>query len=206
MGFIICKSGSNTIFFEVNAMDKDNNIEKLKNRIWTTRVSRVNTEKRLQQKESFIQAINIYYSCVTSIFSIMSCINNDEKLSIITVYMTISLLVSIMYLSSQKYGEKAQQYKENYISLNKLEFKLEHCDENDIEQIEEQYCDLLNDYSNHTTFDYYRTLKESSSSFQEEKNWSKFKMNYYWGVIWRTTIKILIIVLPFLLYFSRGEF
>jgi len=52
-------------------MMENNSKEKLKDQIWKTRVSRINAEKRLQQKQSFIQAINIYYSCITIIYSIM---------------------------------------------------------------------------------------------------------------------------------------
>ena len=63
----------------------------LANQIWTTRVSRVNAEKRLINKESFFQAINIYYSCLTIIFSILTLLNGnekngDEKLSLLTVH------------------------------------------------------------------------------------------------------------------------
>jgi len=38
----------------------------LANQIWTTRVSRVNAEKRLINKESFFQAINIYPELFTA--------------------------------------------------------------------------------------------------------------------------------------------
>ena len=54
-------------------------IKRLKDQIWTTRVSRINAERRLINKEKFIQAINIYYSCVTIIFSILS-INNSKSI------------------------------------------------------------------------------------------------------------------------------
>ena len=52
----------------------------LSDQIWTTRISRVNAEKRLIDKESFFQAINIYYSCVTIIFSILALLNNKKLL------------------------------------------------------------------------------------------------------------------------------
>ena len=61
-------------------MDKEK-IKKLRDQIWTTRVSRVNAEKRLVNKNSFIQGINIYYSCVTILFSILALINNDKHVS-----------------------------------------------------------------------------------------------------------------------------
>ena len=108
----------------------------LANQIWTTRVSRVNAEKRLINKESFFQAINIYYSCLTIIFSILTLLNGnekngDEKLSLLTVLMSISLLIVILYLNGQKYLEHAREYRKNYTELQRLEFDLEHVDEND---------------------------------------------------------------------------
>lgn len=82
----------------------------LSDQIWTTRISRVNAEKRLINKEAFFQGINIYYSCVTIIFSILTLLNKNEKLSLMTVFMTISLLIVILYLNGQKYLEHAREY------------------------------------------------------------------------------------------------
>ena len=92
----------------------------LSDQIWTTRISRVNAEKRLVNKEAFFQGINIYYSCVTIIFSILTLLNNNEKLSLMTVFMTISLLIVILYLNGQKYSEQAREYRKNYTELQKL--------------------------------------------------------------------------------------
>ena len=77
--------------------------KELANQIWTTRVSRVNAEKRLINKETFTQGINIYYSCITIIFSIMSLVYKNEKLSMMTIFMTICHLIVILYLKNQKY-------------------------------------------------------------------------------------------------------
>lgn len=185
-----------------------NQVEKLKNRIWITRISRINAEKRLISKEKFIQAINIYYSCLTTILSIMSVVQDDEKLGIITVYMTVSLLVSIMYLNSQKYGEHAREFRENYTALQRLEFKLNHIsgESNEIEEIEEEYCTLLNKYNNHITYDFYYTLYNSSPDFQINHGWNKTKaLKYRWGCIWRFLVKLVVVLLPIFLYFIRGE-
>ena len=101
-------------------MDNDY-INKLSDQIWITRISRVNAEKRLEKKEAFIQGINIYYSCTTIIFSILSYVTADNYLSLISIFMTISLLISIMYFNSQKYMQIAKDYKktiQNYKSWN----------------------------------------------------------------------------------------
>ena len=60
--------------------------------------------------------------------------------------MSISLLIVILYLNGQKYLEHAREYRKNYTELQRLEFDLEHVDENDQESIRKiymKYCDLL---------------------------------------------------------------
>lgn len=173
----------------------------LPDQIWTTRISRVNAEKRLINKESFSQAINIYYSCVTIIFSILALVNKDEKLSLMTVFMTISMLVIILYLNGQRYLEQAREYRKNYTELQKLEFDLK-CINDDIESIKKiytKYCDLLDSGINHISFDYYETVHGSSGEYRE-KRWKNVRFIYYWNAGWRWLLKGCVIILPVVLY------
>lgn len=179
---------------------------KFEQQVWATRVSRVNAEKRLIIKEKYFQAINIYYSCVTIIFSILSLIKHDDDLSLMTVFMSISLLIVILYLNSQKYLEHAREYRKNYTEIQKLEFKLKHIDENnkdEIQKIENFYCDLLDSSSNHISFDFYRTVYESSGEYRK-KRWKQVRVKYYYGVIWRFCVATFIIILPAFLFFFFG--
>ncbi|MBD5510929.1 MAG: SLATT domain-containing protein [Lachnospiraceae bacterium] len=175
--------------------------------IWTTRISRVNAEKRLIKKEAFFQGINIYYSCLTIIFSILALINKNDKLSLMTVFMTISLFIVILYLNGQKYLEQAREYRKNYTRLQKLEFDLKSIDESDIGAIKEiysEYCDLLDSSSNHISFDYYEAVHGSSGEYRE-KRWKNIRAKYYWNVGWRVIIKLCVIILPVILYVICGE-
>lgn len=179
-------------------MDKD----KLKDTIWTTRISRVNAESRLLRKNSFIQGVNIYYSCVTIIFSILTLIENNYALSLITVFMTISLLVTILYLNSLKYSECAKDYRSNYTMLYKLELELSRdISEERIRQIEIEYCDLLDTSCNHIAFDYYCTMYGANDEFRKNK-WNSIRHKYYFGIIWRFIVKVLVLLLPIALYFG----
>lgn len=178
----------------------------LPDQIWTTRISRVNAEKRLINKEAFFQAINIYYSCVTIIFSILALVNNDEKLSLMTVFMTISLLIVILYLNGQKYLEHAREYRKNYTELQKLEFELKSISDDDIESIKRiynRYCDLLDSSSNHISFDYYETVHGSSGEYRKNR-WKTVRVKYFWNVVWRLFLKICVILLPLVLYLICG--
>ena len=180
-------------------------IEKLKDAIWTTRISRVNAEKRLLSKDRFIQVINIYYSCVTILFSILSLINGDDKLSLITVFMTISLLITILYLNSLKYEERARNYRSNYTALHKLELELDN-DEitpKRIAEIKNEYCDLLDSSSNHTTFDYCCTVKGANVAYKE-KRWEALRKQYWFTLVWHLAVKVVIIALPVGIYFLAG--
>ena len=103
------------------------NPETLKNQIWTTRISRVNAERRLRRKESFIQGINIYYSCSLAVFSILSLVkpDNSGQLSLISTVMSVCLLVAILYTNSLRHLEQARDFRTNYAAMQKLEFKLD---------------------------------------------------------------------------------
>ncbi len=179
-----------------------NKYKTLPDQIWTTRISRVNAEKRLINKESFFQAINIYYSSLTIIFSILALVNNDEKLSLMTVFMTISLLVAILYLNGQRYLERAREYRKNYTELQKLEFDLKSICEDDVDSIKKiytKYCDLLESCSNHISFDYYKTVHGSSGEYRDNR-WKNVRVVYYWNVCWRLLLKASVIILPVVLY------
>lgn len=181
------------------------NIKQLRDTIWTTRVSRVNAEKRLLSKDSFIQGINIYYSCVTIFFSILSLVNSNERLDLINLFMTISLLVTILYLNSLKYSERARDYKTNYTELHKLELELEEdtISKERISKIKNEYCDLLNSSCNHTTYDYYCTVKGANEEYKKMR-WKEIRFFYWINIIWRLVVKLVVIILPVLLYCFAG--
>ncbi len=176
--------------------------EKLKNRVWTTKTSRINAERRLELKESFIQGINIYYSCICTIFSVLSLINGDQKLSVMTVFITIALFMAILYSNSQKNLEQAKDYKINYLQLMDIDFELQHItceDEKQIREIETKYCEILNRSRNHIEFDYYRTVYSSTGDYRKER-WIAVRKMYYWNVIWRWIVKIIVILFPIIVY------
>ena len=180
-------------------------VKQLRDTIWITRVSRVNAEKRLLNKDSFIQGINIYYSCVTILFSILTLFNDNDKLSLITVFMTVSLLVTILYFNSLKYTDQARDFRTNYTQLYKLELEL---DENDVSEerlskIKSEYCDLLNSSFNHITYDYYCTVNSANEDFKKTR-WHKIRFNYWVNLTWRIVVKIFVIILPILLYCFAG--
>ena len=110
-------------------------------------------------------------------------------------------------MNGQKYLEHAREYRKNYTELQRLEFDLEHVDENDQESIRKiymKYCDLLDSSSNHISYDYYATVHGSSGEYHE-KRWHSVCRKYYWNVFWRFLLKSCIIILPLALYMICEE-
>lgn len=177
-------------------------IHSFKNQIWTTRISRVNAEKRLKTKEAFIQGINIYYSCFTVALSILLLVKQNFAYSLLALMMTIVLTISILYFKSLNYVERARDYRKNYTELQRLEFELSHeVSDEDISRIEQRYCTLLDNGENHISFDYYKTVAGSTGEYKESL-WTKdIKRKYYWNLIWRKSIICICVILPFILLF-----
>lgn len=170
---------------------------KLSDQIWTTRTSRINAEKRLKSTASFVEAINIYYSCFTVLLSIILLSEQSYTLSLLTLSMTIILTISILFFKSLQYSERARNYRKNYTELQKLEFQLSHIStEKELEDIEQQYCVLLDDAENHIPFDYYKTVAESRGDYKTNRWTCDIKFKYYRGLIWRYILKFVIILLP----------
>lgn len=187
-------------------MEVNMDTNKLINQIWTTRISRVNAERRLLEKEHFIQGINIYYSCVTIFLSIFSIVKHDDQIAWLTVFMTIGLLAAILFLNGQRYLDQSRDYRSNYTELHKLEMKLsdDKIESNAIAEIKQQYCSLLDEGCNHIPYDYYCAVAQSRGDYRTEHwKWPVIK-GYFWGKSWRLLVKIIAILFPVGLYFLCG--
>lgn len=181
-------------------------VKALKDQIWTTRVSRINAERRLIKKEKFIHGINIYYSCVTIIFSILSVINEDNHLSLITTFMSICLLMTILHLNTERYLDHARDYRSNYTALQKLEMRLENetIGLEEVEKIRLEYCGLLDSAWNHIPYDYYCTVFQSSGDYRSNRWKNIVPAGFYWGKTWRAAVMIVLLVMPVAAYFLCG--
>lgn len=179
----------------------ESSLNSLKNQIWTTRICRVNAEKRLNNKEAFIEGINIYYSCYTVILSIFLLIYSNSLLNYISLVMTITLTISILYFKSLRFSERANNYRRNYTRLQMLELKLDQSlSEAEISDIKKKYCLLLCSNENHITFDYYKTVADSRDMDYKKARWNKeISIKYYWGILWRISIKFICIVFPIII-------
>ena len=179
----------------------DEERQELSDQIWFTRISRIKAESRLVEKEHFAQFINIYYSLFAIVCSILSYHYNDTKMGLFTIIITISLMISILYLNGQKYLEQARDYRTNYTQLQILEMKVKDTD-CDIKEIREDYCKLLNSSSNHIEYDFFKAISNASADYKEKKEWEHKKKKYYWGCFWRGAVKVFVLMIPMILLWA----
>ncbi len=170
----------------------------LKDQIWFTRISRTNAERRLNEKVGFIQFVNIYYSLLSIICSILSYHFDDSKMGLFTIILTIILLLSIAYLNGQNYQEMAKDYRTNYTRLQMLEMEAAGSRKS-IEEINKDYCDLLDSSCNHIEFDYLKAISISYDEYKDKKDWKHKKIRYYWEISWRCFIKLTVIMAPIII-------
>ena len=169
--------------------------------------NRIQAANRLLQTEAFLQGINIYYSCISVVLSVLSLLSSSREVSVWATIISAILAVSIVYLNAQKYGSRSQELKTNYIALHRLLYKIYESvasNEATLANLTTEYCDLLQTSENHTDLDYLR-----QKTRQGEKLYPSEKFCYYLSVVWRYCIKIDLVIFPiglFVFFFVRGDF
>ena len=174
-------------------------LKHLKRNIAKTRINRINAANRLLSTERFLQAINIYYSCVSAGFAILGLTIDSKIFMVWSVIFTVVLAISIVYLNAQKYGNRSQELKNNYISLHELLYKVELAEaKNEVENFSvfaDEYCKLLQTSENHNNMDNLKRKRDN------EEGLSVIEMIYYYGIktLW-FAVKAFLIVVPLILF------
>lgn len=179
----------------------------LKTNIYKTRINRIHAANRLLSTEKFLQGINIYYSCFSAVLAILSLFVKDTFFSVWSVIFTVVLAISIVHLNAQKYGNRSQELKTNYIALHELLFKVEfavgRCDISKYEEFAEAYCKLLQTSENHITMDYLKAKYKNNGLV-------KMDFAYYWAIkVINFVVKTILILLPIVvltIFFLKGVF
>lgn len=174
---------------------------KFRDQIWRTRIARIHAEKRLKEKELYIQVTNIIYSAMLIVYSLISIIYSSNIVSVFSLILSFVLFVSMLFFNSQNYTERALGFRKSYTELQKLESRLDHAqkiDDDEAKCIVEQYCNLICDSENHSSYDHLWALYEYADY---NKNIINIKTFFRWIVsrFWRFVIKVIIMVVPFIL-------
>lgn len=172
-------------------------IKQLDNKLWITRKCRINAAERLLQAANFVDFINVYYSVFLILLSLVSVspyVNNTTMISYINLACSITLTISIIYATTLGYKERSAALKQNYIALQELldRLKLSN-DQNEIQKINKEYCDLLRLVENHKHIDYLdliRTgsVKDCSMTFG---NWCYWIACHAWSILFKAVLVIL---------------
>lgn len=143
-----------------------------------TRRARMEASDRLISSERFIQNINIYYSCFAVILSILCLFDDNNVLAIISTVLTSILAISIVFLNAQHYGERAQQFHDNFLELYQLLFDIRAAirskDYAQTHNFEVCYIELLKSIENHTQQDFLQILSlKDRTKARRDKNYKK---------------------------------
>lgn len=175
-------------------MDK----ERLERRVYITYKARINTAERLKRTESFIQGLNIYYSLFLTALSIYTVTNSSQKLSLVLIIASVVVTVSIVFLSTKRYAERAKDLKNNYIMLDQLYRDICNTDStSDLDTLNKQYTVLLNNSENHTEFDYYRAIRNIKD--ERDTLTKKQRVHHYSRTILTWLLMVLLVAVPFLI-------
>ena len=162
-------------------------VKQLEDNIWITRKCRINAAERLQANENFCRFISIYYSIMTTGYTLINMLVLEDKIvDVVTLIIAIATTSFFFYLDTKNYKDRYLGFKENYIKLGKLldkikekrivGFKIE-----DYHEISEEYAELQMSVENHKTKDYNKLLLEQN--VENKKLKFKEKVLYY-GAEW----------------------
>ncbi len=172
----------------------------LSNKIWLTRKTRIYTEKRLIFNEQVSNALMIWYSFSLVSFSIWGYQNNSNYDSLLIIS-SIGVLITSIYLSSQRFSQRAEQIKKCYISLDTLNAKALHYENqnnvNELELIHNAYSETLLEVENHIDFDYlsFRYKIRKNKDLIPPYTYSEH-IDYILNLTWRRITVLILFAVP----------
>lgn len=166
-------------------------IEKFKTNVWLTRKARINASERLIKASKFVRFLNVYYSCFLIILSLIDMGSDKMDLNILSLCLSITLSLSLFFIDSQQFMERANLLKNNYIEMQRILF---HLSNKNFEDMKDLYLELLGECENHTNHDFYKVKFEADGSFGE-KLINFFKYLFFYR-LWIFLVRSLLIFVP----------
>lgn len=170
----------------------------LKNRVWKSYKSRINTAERLKGKHEYIAFLSIYCSAILSAISILNYVNKSNNMNIISIVMSVMITILFLYFEGRNYKERYIKMKENYNELNLLYYKIENYiqlkkyETESYEGFSVEYIKLLCNVENHSEMDYIRyAIKDRDCSID-----GICKMRYYLKIFLISLLKVFIFCIP----------
>lgn len=172
----------------------------LKNRIKSTRKSRIEASKRLRTTNDFYDKVLNFYSLIILVLSIWF-LNKDGDVGItatkILLVLSLSLTFVTLFINSRNYKERAGNFETNYQQLDVLVNRIdrflttnEELNAVKLKEFQREYEKLIIGKENHANIDFYVSTPENLEQFKIKVYIHKYK----------TIIKSSIVVIfPFLL-------
>jgi hypothetical protein len=185
---------------------------KLSDKIWVTRKTRIITEKRLQTCAIISEVFMIFFSLIMVFFSIWNFIHQNGNINFLLICGSIGVLTVSIFLTSQRFNERALAMRNCYIRLDELYFKTINIEEtqnpNSLQDLVTIYNDILLNIENHSDYDYlclrYSLRKQLDTTLPE---FTKFDYcRYVFEKITRLVFIIFIFSLPFILLIFHNFF
>lgn len=131
----------------------------LQNKIWITRKTRIYSEQRLKRNALISEIFIITFSLILVFLSIWDYAHpNKEESSFLLICGAISLFAVSLFLSSQKFIERALAMRNCYVTLDELYKKASglknDANSNLEEEIQRMYNTILLNVENHSNYDF----------------------------------------------------
>ncbi len=174
---------------------------KLSDKIWITRKARINTERRLNRLDCLSKILVTYYSSFLVICSVINLNYSSEFGKIGLVLASILVLVSSVFLYSQRYESRALWMRNHYLQLQELQTKTAKFEETgnleELQKIETEYIYTLFPVENHSEYDFTRLLfYEKRKANNQLESYGPCKMRYISALTWRVTLNVILFILP----------
>lgn len=180
---------------EINIECK-NELDKFVDNVWKTRKARINASERLIYVSKFVRILNVYYSCFLIVLSLVDIKSDKIDLTILSLGLSIILSLSLFFIDSQQFMERANSLKNNYIEMQRI---LLHISDKNLKEMKDKYLDLLSQCENHTNADYYKALFQSKCN-KNEKLCNFFKYFFCYR-LWVFLLRALLILAPLIIAF-----
>lgn len=181
----------------------------LSDKIWWTRKTRIQTEKRLLSNAFQAQLLLIWYSfCSTAAAVYYLQFNPNGEFSSITWVVFSILVLSISgFISGRDFKGRASLVKDSYETLDGLHHRAKSANEN-VDEIAHEYQQILAVCENHTESDYYKALCDQYLTHNDPKNkesglskhptvyiWAKTFLNVAGRLIFISTLYLLPVII-----------
>jgi len=180
--------------------------EALEDKVYVTRKCRIEAAERNKRMDSMTLGINVWYSAILLIISIVILSRNDlPDISIVSITSAILVFSISMIVATQQYKDKYYAFKSCYLELDYLHKKIiryidiEQFNNDDYQELNQKYNEILKSSENHKPIDYYTVLmKDIQLAEKYKKKYPSYKRDWYIKQVIQWLLIILFVFIPFL--------